>query len=172
MCIILNSKVQLQSENTQNCTLCCNFSFLHCHHMEGHVCQLHHSQEYCKMFYSWNVQSLKFPFHMIFFLLVKAKSPHFIQNETTVFNIFQGNENLVSWLPHLLSMFQKPCRSIKHSNCLALRLLGGFQLRLSFQTGLLSLETFTSPLLLEHQGVWCKSRLQCRTQASELGLGN
>lgn len=109
---------------------------------------------------------------MIFFLLAKAKSPHFTQNETTVFNIFQGNENLVSWLPHLLSMFQKPCRSIKHSNCLALRLLGGFQLRLSLQTGLLSLETFTSPLLPEHQGVWCKSRLQCRTQVSELGLGN
>lgn len=138
--------------------------------MEGHVCQLHHSQEYCKSFYSWNVQSLKFPFHMIFnfFFLAKAKSLHFIQNEITIFKIFQGNENLVSWLPHLLTMFQKSWRSIEHSDCLALGLLGGSQLRLSV---LLSLETLTSPLLWELQGVWCKSRLQYKTQASGLGLG-
>lgn len=61
-------------------------------------------------------------------------------------------------------MFQKSCRSIKHSACLALRLLGGSWLRLSVQTGHFNLEIFTSSLLWEHQGAWCKSRLQYRTQ--------
>lgn len=89
------------------------------------------------------------------FFLAKGKSLNFIQNEITIFKIFQGNENLSSWLPHLFTIFQKSCRSIKNSNCLALRLLGGSQLRLTVQTGLLSLQTFTSPLLWEHQGVWC-----------------
>lgn len=60
----------------QNCILRCSFSFLHCFHTEEHICQPHHLHEYCEIFYSWNVWSLKVPFHTIFFFN-KTPTPAF-----------------------------------------------------------------------------------------------
>lgn len=77
-----------------------------------------------------------------------------------------------SWLPHLFGLFQKLHKTIKHSKCLALRLPGDSQLRLTIQKSPLYLETFRPLLYCRNVRVWVRNRLQCSTQTSGLGLGN